>query len=66
MINGRVPMRAARRPKRRASTSTTSGPGAMAMPALTMPQPHTFVRNVTLARNIAVNESPKTAVARLP
>ena len=66
MISGRVPMRAARRPKRRASTSTTSGPGAMAMPALTMPQPQTFVRNMMLARNIAVNDSPNTAVARLP
>ena len=66
MISGRVPMRAARRPKRRASSSTTSGPGAIAMPALTMPQPQTLVRNVTLARNIAVNDSPNTAVARLP
>ena len=41
MISGRGPMRAASRPNRRASTSTTSGPGAMATPALTTSQlPH--------------------------
>ena len=66
MISGRGPMRAASRPKRRASASTTSGPGAIASPALTTSHCQTVVRYVTLARNIAVNDSPNTAVARLP
>ena len=66
MINGRGPIRAASRPKRRARSSTTSGPGDIARPARTMSHCHTVVRYVTLARNMAVNERPNAAVARLP